>query len=73
MSKNKVKKMLKQSKILRKLYDERVLSITTSRDEILLKEMCDEWFEVCLNKKECLELSELFKNIANEMQEREVK
>lgn len=71
MSKNKVKKLLKQSKILRKLYDERVLGITTSRDEILLREMCDEWFKVCLNKKECLELSELFKNIANEMQERE--
>lgn len=53
-------------KLLKTLSDDRVMCVGygESGNDYYIMECCDEWFYHDLTKKECLELSELFKEIA---------
>lgn len=52
--------------ILSRIDDERVMCICYNKEknEFSITECCDEWFTYHLSKEECLELSEMFKEIA---------
>ena len=54
--------------LLKRISDERVMTIMFEKpDKFFLVECCDEYFSHTLTRNECLELSELFKEIANEI------
>lgn len=57
----------KHKDLLKMLSDDRVLCIGYEEDGsgYYIMECCDEWYYHDLTKEECLELSELFKEIAN--------
>lgn len=58
----------KHKELLRRLaIDSRVVCVCSEEDNkgFYLREYCDEYFTHDLTKDECLELSELFKEIAN--------
>lgn len=59
----------KHEKLLEKLEDERVFSIECSNGEFYILEQCDEYFSYSLTKEECIELSELFRELAEECKE----
>lgn len=69
MSKNKVKKLIKNNKLLNNIKQQRVFEIQTYKDKICIIERCDEWFSIELNKKEMLELAKVLNEIANEMKD----
>lgn len=52
-------KDISQDKIFGVFYDE--------KDGFWIEECCDNWFKHSLTKQECLELSEMFKEIADEL------
>lgn len=56
-------------KYLKKINSERVFSIQNQNDEFWLVEECDEYFLHELTKQDCLELSELFPEIAKFIKE----
>lgn len=57
----------KHKDLLKMLSDDRVLCIGYEEDGsgYYIMECCDEWYYHDLTKEECLELSELFKEIAD--------
>ena len=55
--------------VLEKINSERVFSIQNKNDEFWLVEECDEYFLHELTKQDCLELSELFSEIAKLIKE----
>ena len=60
---NKV--LLNHRDLLRRLSDDRVMCIGYEQDgNFYIQECCDEWYYHDLTKEECIELSELFKEIA---------
>ena len=59
----------KYIKVLEKINSERVFSIQNQNDEFWLVEECDEYFLHELTKQDCLELSELFSEIAKFIKE----
>lgn len=62
---NNNKTLLKHSDLLKKLSDDRVMCVGYGQDEIFyILECCDEFYYHDLTKEECIELSELFKEIA---------
>lgn len=59
------KTLLKYESLLRKLVDDRIMCVGYEQDgSFYLVECCDEYFIHDLTKEECLELSEMFKDIA---------
>ena len=59
----------KYKNLLEKINSERVFSIQNKNDEFWLVEECDEYFFYELTKQDCLELSELFAEIAKLIKE----
>lgn len=56
----------KHKAILDNLTEERVVKVDTdSNGNIVLREMCDEWFAYVLTKTDCKELSEMFAELAD--------
>lgn len=59
----------KHIELLQELNDDRVMCICYQENkegkEFYIEEQCDEWFHHTLTKEECIELSELFKEIAD--------
>lgn len=54
----------KHINLLRRLNDDRVMCVCYSEsDGFYIEEQCDEWFSHTLTREECIELSELFKEI----------
>lgn len=58
----------KHRKILKQFADERVFAIETDGYDFVLSEQCDGYFGTVLSKEKCLELSELFREIADEIE-----
>lgn len=59
------KTLLKYEDLLRKLVDDRIMCVGYEQNgNFYLVECCDEYFIHDLTKEECLELSEMFKDIA---------
>lgn len=58
--------LLKHRNVLEKLNDCRVACICYDKEKNIfsIMECCDEWFYLDLTKNDCIELSELFKDIA---------
>jgi hypothetical protein len=52
--------------ILKKMNDDRVMCVCydNEKNNFSIMECCDEWFYHYLTKEECFELSEMFKEIA---------
>lgn len=52
--------------ILSKIDDDRVMCVCYNKEknEFSITECCDEWFTYRLTKEDCIELSELFREIA---------
>ena len=59
--------LLKHKSLLKKLaVDDRTVVVGKTKDgDFYLKECCDEWFGHELTKDECIELSELFKELSD--------
>lgn len=58
----------RHKELLKRLSDERVIAILYDKtDGFYLLECCDEYFGHTLKRSECLELSELLKEIADEI------
>ena len=54
--------------LLKRMSDQRVMALMFEEpDDFFLLECCDEYFNHTLTRNECLELSELFIEIANEI------
>ena len=59
------KTLLKHSGLLKRLSDDRIMCVGYEQDgNFYLMECCDEYFYHKLTKEECIELSELFKEVA---------
>lgn len=65
----KIKKIIESSYILKKIDEEKVFHVSLYEKDILISENCDYWFAVQLNKKEILELADVFKKIAEKMED----
>lgn len=65
----KIKKIIESSYILKKIDEEKVFRVSLYEKDILISENCDCWFAVQLNKKEILELADVFKKIAEKMED----
>lgn len=62
------KTLYKHEKLLKTLSDDRVVCIGYEQDgTFYIQECCDEWYYHDLTKEECLELSELFREIAEDL------
>jgi hypothetical protein len=62
---NNNKILLKHINLLKSLSDDRIMCVGYEQDgNFYMVECCDEYFGHDLTKEECLELSELFKEIA---------
>ncbi len=61
----------KHIELLQELNDDRVMCICYQENkeckEFYIEEQCDEYFKRTLTKAECIELSELFKEIAENL------
>ncbi|MDO4471356.1 MAG: hypothetical protein Q4C84_16100 [Bacillota bacterium] len=66
----RMKALRKHEKLLEKIEEDRVFSIFQRDGVFYIAEECDMCFSHGLTKAECLELSELFKEIAEECEER---
>lgn len=63
-------KLLNRHKcLLDRMKEDRIFSIYLKNNKVYLNEQCDDYFSHRLTKKECLELSELFGEIASVIQE----
>lgn len=51
--------------IVNKLHAERIITISHHDGKVELTEACDDWYTSKLSKSECLEISELFKELAD--------
>ena len=60
----------KHKELLQKIEEDRVFSIFQRDGVFYIAEECDMYFSHVLTKEECLELSELFKEIAEEYEGR---
>lgn len=58
----------KHRKILEKTSNERVFTVMLNRDKLALMECCDECFGMDLEAEDCLELADLFKELAEELE-----
>lgn len=58
----------KHRKILEKTSNERVFTVMLNGNELSLMECCDECFCMELNTTDCLELSKLFQDLAEELE-----
>lgn len=58
-------------KLLKTLSDDRVMCVgyEESGNGYYIMECCDEWYDHRLTKEECLELSEMFKEIADDIKD----
>lgn len=62
---NNNKTLRKYSDLLKRLSDDRVMCIGYEQNgNFYIMECCDEWFAHDLTKADCIELSELFREIA---------
>ena len=62
---NNNKILLKHKNLLKTLSDDKVMIVCyDDKHGYYIEECCDEWYYHELTKEECLELSELFKEIA---------
>jgi hypothetical protein len=67
---NDNKILLKHENLLKTLSDDRVMIVCHSDESgYYIEECCDEWYSHDLTKEECLELSELFKEIAENIKD----
>lgn len=58
----------KHKNLLKTLSDDRVMCVEHRiHGNFYIEESCDEWYYHDLTKEECLELSEMFKEIATEI------
>ena len=65
---NDNKILLKHEKLLKRLSDNKVMMVCHDDESgYYIEECCDEWYCYDLTKEECLELSALFKEIADDM------
>lgn len=60
----------KHKELLQRIADRRIVGIVYSDGEFGMLECCDGYFYYGLTKPECLELSELFKEMAEEYEKR---
>lgn len=58
----------RHSKVLGKLEEERIISVIRKSDGFYIFEKCDEYFCHKLTEEECMDLSELFSEMASEME-----
>lgn len=58
----------KHRSILETLMDERVFTVWKTEEGFCVVECCDEYFGYDLNKNDCLELSKLFQDLAEELE-----
>ena len=57
----------KHLRLLNTLLEDRVCCVIYSRNNgFAIQECCDDWFSHTLTKEECIELSEMFAEIADE-------
>lgn len=62
--------LLKHRKLLEAISDDRVMMVCHDDNEgYYIEECCDEWFCHNLTKEECVELSELFKEISDSIKD----
>lgn len=66
MNKNQSEALRKHEKLLKQIEEDRVFSIFRQEGGFYIAEECDMWFSHRLTKKECMELSELFKEMVEE-------
>lgn len=60
----------KHRDLLKTLSDDRIMCVGHNQNgEFYIIECCDEWFVHYLTKEECLELSEMFRKIAERIQD----
>lgn len=60
--------LIKHLDIIEKMIDKRVFGIFCDKEKgFWIEECCDNWFGYNLTKEDCLELSRLFQDIANEL------
>ena len=64
---NNNKTLLKYEPLLKTLTFDGVMCVGFENDDFYIQECCDGYYRHKLNKEECVELSELFKNIAELM------
>ena len=59
--------LYKHRELLQEFVNDRIFCLYYSEenDEFFIEECCDDWFDKTLNKKQCLELSEMFRDIAS--------
>lgn len=58
--------LYKHKELLQDFATDRIFCVYYSVERgFFIEECCDEWFRKTLNKKQCLELSEMFKDMAN--------
>ena len=62
--------LIKHTKILETLNDERVMCVCYDDNEnkFYIQEMCDDWYSHDLSKNDCLELAQLFSELADVME-----
>lgn len=53
--------------MLKRLEEDRIISVMCRLDGFYILEMCDEYFSHKLTKEECMDLSELFAEISSEI------
>lgn len=62
--------LLKHRNLLEAISDDRVMMICHDDNEgYYIEECCDEWYYHNLTKEECIELSEMFKEIAENIKD----
>lgn len=57
----------RHTKVIRKLEEDRIISMMCRSDGFYILEMCDEYFSHKLTKEECMDLSEFFAEISSEI------
>ena len=67
MNKEKIEEIIKTSELLKRISEERVFSLQTYENNLLISEDCDCWYSTELTKKEVAELAEIFKEISENM------
>ena len=64
---NSNKTLKKHKDLLETLCKDRVMCVGYESDTFYIRECCDEWYNHDLTREECIELSELFKELAQEI------
>lgn len=55
----------KHNTILKKMGDNRVFRLQFQSDGPIIEDGCDNWYGYMLDKKSCIELSDMFKDLAD--------